>query len=435
MSLRYLANRILAQEGRALLTRLERVKPFALLETMVPAANVSLAAQAAIEQYLIKGRQAVYTMVTSFLSWLNEPGGRLASPEDAQRRFSFLRLQFNAALDQFDIFADVMSQRSEHETGVWLAGLDVVAADALSLPKYYQAPAVACYLDRGFGAAIRRARTRLPGGGWNPVAIIRVPRERMVGSGIASSLVHEVGHQASALLDLVASLRPVLRGLQTGGTDAELWRLWERWISEILSDFWSVAKVGIAATLGLMGVVTLPRPFIFRINVNDPHPVPWIRVKLSCAMGEALYPHPQWTKLGALWSSFYPTTGLDGERTLLLSRLETAIPAFVSVIVNHRPKSLRGATLKEVLGVETRQPSRLSALYRSARTDFRLLKRASPTVAFAAIGQARVDGTISPEEESKIIAELLKHWALRSTLVMSEVCAALTEERATALST
>ena len=59
-----------------------------------------------------------------------------------------------------------------------------------------------CYLDRGHGAAIRRARARLPGGGMSPVAIIRVPRERMVGAGIASSLVHEVGHQAAALLDL-----------------------------------------------------------------------------------------------------------------------------------------------------------------------------------------------------------------------------------------
>ena len=71
--------------------------------------------------------------------------------------------------------------------------------------------ACVCYLDRGVGAAIRRARTRLPGGGDNPAAIIRVPRERMVGGGIASSLVHEVGHQAAALLGLVSSLRPVLR--------------------------------------------------------------------------------------------------------------------------------------------------------------------------------------------------------------------------------
>ena len=90
---------------------------------------------------------------------------------------------------------------------------------------YYEPPPVICYLDRGHGAAIRRARTRLPGGGENPVAIIRVPRERMVGSGIASSLVHEVGHQASALLDLVNSLRPVLIGCNSkAGGEQVAWK-------------------------------------------------------------------------------------------------------------------------------------------------------------------------------------------------------------------
>ena len=154
-------------------------------------------------------------------------------------------------LTQFDMFNDVLTQRSETETGVWLSGLDVVSADALALPgDYYEAPPVICYLDRGVGAAIRRARTRLPGGGANPVAIIRVPRERMVGSGIASSLVHEVGHQAAALLNLVNSLRPVLQGLQRGA-ERVAWDLWERWISEIVADFWSVARVGVASRLVL----------------------------------------------------------------------------------------------------------------------------------------------------------------------------------------
>src|SRR5262249_58546694 len=102
----------------------------------------------------------------------------------------------NAVLSQLDLFNHVITQRSENETGVFLSGLDVVSADALALPGYYEPPPVICYLDRDVGAAIRRARTRMPGGGENPVAIIRVPRERMIGSGIASSLIHEVGHQA-----------------------------------------------------------------------------------------------------------------------------------------------------------------------------------------------------------------------------------------------
>ena len=187
--------------------------------TSVPAAAVSLQAQEAIERVLAHGRRELQQRVRGFREWLKSASGQLATAADAQRRFTLLRLRFNAVLTQVDLFADALVQRSEHEHGTWLGGLDVLAADALALPGYYDAPPVICYLDRGAGAAIRRARTRLPGGGKNPVGIIRVPRERMIGSGIASSLVHEVGHQAAALLDLVDSLRPELQARQQqGGT-------------------------------------------------------------------------------------------------------------------------------------------------------------------------------------------------------------------------
>lgn len=420
-----LASSMLAQEARALLTRLARVKPFVLYETMVPAAALSPLAQTAIERYLANGRRELRGLVQAYLGWLHGPEGRGALPVEGQRRFTLLRLRFNAVLDQFDIFADVITQRSEHETGVWLSGLDVVAADALALPGgFYKAPPVICYVDRGHGAAIRRARTRLPGGGENPVAIVRVPRERMVGSGIASSLVHEVGHQAAALLDLVDSLRPELQGLQQNGRrDQIAWRLWERWISEIVSDFWSVAKVGIASTLGLIAVVSLPRAFVFRLSLDDPHPIPWIRVKLSCAMGRALYPHPQWDQLAGLWESFYPTAGLDAERRQLFTMLEASMPDFVTLLVNHRPKALRGASLIEAMAVDERQPVRLAAHWQSWRISPAQMRTAPSTLAFAVIGQARADGRISPEVESRLLGDLLTYWALRSTLDIAAICA------------
>src|SRR5215813_14263677 len=222
---------LLEQEARALLARLEKVKPFAMHQTMVPAAALPPALLSAIDRYLIDGRRKVRLMVQNYVDWLVSRAGRFGSLEPAHRRFRLLRLQFNIVLSQFDIFADVLTQRSEHQTGVWLAGLDAVAADALALEgDYYSPPGLICYLDRGYGAAIRRARTRLPGGGQSPVGIIRVPRERMIGSGIASSLFHEVGHQAASLLNLVNSLRPVLQGLQRGsGANRVAWELWERW--------------------------------------------------------------------------------------------------------------------------------------------------------------------------------------------------------------
>lgn len=415
---------LVEQEARALLTRLQRLKPFALQMTMVPAAALSPAAQTAIERHLSAAHKRLQVMVQELLRWLRSPAGQAATPVEVQRRFTFVRLRFNALIAHFDIFADVIVQRSEHETGVWVAGLDEVAADALRLPgNYYQPPPVICYLDRGHGAAIRRARTRLPGGDENPVAVIRVPRERMVGSGIASSLIHEVGHQAAALLDLVNSLRPVLRGLQqNSGPQRMAWQLWERWLSEIFADFWSVARVGIASTLGLMGVVSLPRAFVFRVDLEDPHPIPWVRMKLSCAIGQALYPHPQWSGLAQLWESYYPRGELDRERRDLLALLEATMPGFVTLLVNHRPAKLLGASLTEVLQINQRQPAQLVAHYQNWGGGLDKLRAAPPTLAFAVLGQVRANGVITPEQESRWLADLLTYWAARGAIANTADC-------------
>jgi hypothetical protein len=422
------ALRLLGQEALALLARLGGVKPFALQMTAVPAACVSVAAQTAIETHLESARRKLRKMTLHFLRWLHSPEGQAESAERAQRRFTIVRVRFNAVLSQLDIFADVLVQRSEHDFGVWIAGLDVVAADALSLPGYYEAPPVICYLDRGHGAAIRRARTRLPGGDENPVAVIRVPRERMIGSGIASSLIHEVGHQASVLLDLIESVRREMRE-HPARSQSLPWTIWERCLSEILADFWSVAKVGISSTLGLIGVVSLPRAFVFRINVDDPHPFPWIRVKLSCAMGRALYPHPQWDRLEAIWESFYPTAGLDEERRRLIAMLEDSVAEFVDLLVHHRPLSLRGRSLAEVVATEERQPERLAAVFETWRSSPQRMRSVPPSLAFAAIGQARAEERISPAAETGLLTSLLRDWALQDSIDASARYAALPKLR------
>ncbi len=413
---------MLDQEARALLGRLARVKPFVLSEPMLLAASLLPPAQIAIERFLAQGRHELKERIAAFQGWLRGEGST-STPEEAQRRFTYLRLRFNAVLTQLDLFSDVITQRSESDNGVWMSGLDVVSADALALPGYIQPPPVICYLDRGVGAAIRRARTRLPGGGENPVAIIRVPRERMVGSGIASSLIHEVGHQASALLGLVPSMQAILKVEQGKGAEQQVWGLFERWISEILADFWSVARVGITSTLGLIGVVSLPRPFVFRLNIDDPHPMPWIRVKLSCAMGGALYPHPQWERIERLWESFYPTEGLNAEHRGLIGRIEAAIPVFVALLVDHRPESLRGKSLREAMEIEARQPERLTGRFQEWNQAPAQMYRDPPSLVFAVLGQARADERLSPEDEGQLLAKLLNHWAMRSTLDTSAFCA------------
>lgn len=414
---------MLEQEARALLRRIDRIKPFSLQETMVPAAGLMPASLIAIERYLMEGRHRLRRQVTEYIRWIQGPG-RTAPAVGAQRRYMVLRLGLNTALAQLDLFAEAITQRSEQEVGVWLSGLDVAAQDALALPGAdYAAPPIICYLHRGLGGAIRRARTRLPGGGDSPASIIRIPRERMIGFGIASSLVHEVGHQAAALLNLVPALRALLQQRRRLASEQQAWAMWERWISEIVADFWAVGRVGIASTLGLIGIVSLPRPFVFRIALDDPHPFPWIRVELSCATGRALYPHVQWDQLARTWEAFYPLQQLAPAQTATVDELRRTIPQLVDLLAHLRPAGLRGRTLGEAVATPERAPDRLTATFRSWRRQPELMRDAPPTLVFAVFARARITGLLTPEAEDRILSRLITHWALKSTLDIAAICA------------
>lgn len=412
------ASELLVQEAGALLTRLARVTPFSLIMTMTPAAMPSAEALQAIEQYLVLGRHQLRDKIRRYLRWLRSSASRQVPPAERQRRLTFLKLLFNRVLTQFDLFADVLTQRSEHKNGVWLAGLDVVATDVLNLPGLHlDAPPLICYLSPSYGAAIRRAGTRLPGGGSNPVTIIRVPRERMVGSGISASLIHEVGHQGAVLLGLIDSLRADLRKVAPRDPALlDVWPLWSQWISEIIADYWAVAHLGIGSTLGLIGVMSLPRAFVFRVNPVDPHPIPWIRVKLSCVIGQALFPNPQWARVNRIWDQLYPLSSQPPDKQDYFRQIEAALPDFVRVLLHHRPRSLRGKTLREVFPVAQRQPARLRALFRTWSHEPTKMRRQPPSLVLAVIGQAKADQRLSPTREGRTLVHLLNYWALRDVL-------------------
>lgn len=402
----------LINEAQGLLTRLNQLQPFEMSMPMVTAAAIPYSAQKGIHALIRKGSKALSDRVKQFIEVMRTvPSIRI---EKSQAAYSVLKLQFNSLLDQFDIFADVISQRSEHETGVWVAGLDVLARDVMNTKGHVDdVPPLICYLDRGHGAAIRRARTRLPGGDENPVAVIKIPRERMVASGIGSSLVHEVGHQASALLDLIPSLKPVLEGMAANDAQhGNSWKLFSRWISEILSDLWAVSFLGISATTGLISVVSLPKYFVFRTIDDDPHPFPWIRVKISLGFGKILYPEDQWQRLERLWESMYPPNDLKPEQAAIIKDLEATIPLFAKLVVNHKPVKLKGVSIKEIFPLQQRQPQRLRTYYRQWKNDYKIMNRQRPSLVFAVIGQARADNVITIFSENRVLSRMLKHWAM-----------------------
>jgi hypothetical protein len=173
----------------------------------------------------------------------------------------------------------------------------------------------------------------------------------------------------------------------------------------------------------LFAVVSLPKWFVFRPSGDDPHPIPYVRVHLSAAIGQALYPHPQWALLSKTWAAMYPLSDVvEGHRRDLLGQLAT-LPEFVRLLATHRPPSLRGLTLGEALSSPARRPERLLAAFERWRRHPYEMVTASPSLVFGAIGQARASGRITPENEAALLSHLLRQWAVRSTLDISAICA------------
>ena len=156
-----------------------------------------------------------------------------------------------------------------------------------------------------------------------------------------------------------------------------------------------MAHLGIGATLGLISVVSLPRYFMFRIKLDDPHPFPWIRVKLSLAFGNALYPHEQWQRYEKLWQSMYPLDKLDDKSLGVIDALIRIMPEFVELMINHSPPALKGKKLADIFPYKTRQPSQLQFLYNTWRFSPDAISAAPPSLVFAVIGQAHADADIS----------------------------------------
>ncbi|MGR0481509.1 MAG: hypothetical protein ACTFAL_08950 [Candidatus Electronema sp. V4] len=57
--------------------------------------------------------------MAEFQGWLHGDGAA-ATPEEAQKRFTFLRLRFNAVLTQLDLFGDVITQERKRGLAVRL---------------------------------------------------------------------------------------------------------------------------------------------------------------------------------------------------------------------------------------------------------------------------------------------------------------------------
>src|SRR5262249_43708612 len=139
-------------------------------------------------------------------------------------------------------------------------------------------------------------------------------------------------------------------------------------------------------------------------------------------IGHQLYPDPQWAALRRIWWQLYPPDQASPATAAVIELLLPTVPALAALVAGHRPAALGGATLADALAHPSRRPADLRRL-RAVMLADPAAARVRPALRFAALGQARWDGRLSAQAESREVDSMLRGWARESTLRMAEAAA------------
>ena len=412
------------------MTRLRQVRPFALQETMLPAAALTPTAQVGIDALLVGGRRLLRRQVLEFLTMAarSRPGRAArrgaaplhAGPPALQRRPVAVRPVLERHLSAQRARERRLARRARRvrrrrARAAWRA---VRPAGGHLLPAARPRrgdPARADATARG-RSRTRSRSSRCRASGW---------------SGTASDrrLCTRSATRRPRCWTWSPSLRPVLADADAGGSGGGARRL----------------AVLAALDLGDRRGSLERRHARDRLHARpDRRRQPAALVRLSDqprrSASEPVHPRP--SELRASARSSIPTRSGSGSRGSGTSCIPpgTSTPSAASCSrrsarrsrpssscsCDHRPASLGGRRLREVLPTAGRDPRSLTDLAQRWRTERRAYRAARASLAFAVLGQARWAGLVSPEDESRIVSDLLTFSAVRSTLDLTQTCSAHT---------
>lgn len=339
------------------------------------------------------------------------PGGLTAS------RLTWCQLQADGLFATLDLLTDAVAQRADARIGPLLAGAEVLARAALDarVPGY-RPPAPLCYLDRGRGGEIRRARTQLAGGVILPVALIRVGLHSLATR--LSTVLHEAGHQLAVDLALLGEAARLIERTSAGALGLPpLAALWRSWTGELLADAWSVcAGGGLLALDGLQRLLAaMPAPLAYAFSPGAPHPPGMVRARFTLELARVVDPAPDplLEQLDRRWSETYASVPLPPARRALVERLERAAPAVAAALAHHRFAGLGGQTLAGAAGSARVSGRRIAGLAPLASSEAPQLAALDPVVAIAVLCRARLATSISPRAAESASLRLLDSLAAR----------------------
>lgn len=327
-----------------------------------------------------------------------------------------IELDMATAFTFFDTYADVLTQRHPPELGRQLAGCDVLAWDALNRDHpalaIVQPPIVYC--DRGFGASVAREGIPTPGRGRNPVPLIQIPYSRLKEKYNLTSVLHETGHEAMKRLQLDTELPAVMRArLTRAGASPTIIDRFAMWMAEIGPDFWTFCAAGHAQAAGIKDILALPPAYVFRASPWDPHPMPYLRARLSFEWCRQVWGHGIWDEWDRAWQQLYPLVDAEGPSRSLARTASACLPVVSDVLLTHRFTALNGRRIPDLFNLSLLAPTRIGQIAATAGTGRLDLRPLSPSAQLAVFRTIRDRGNVSEDTIDRMMTGWLE--ALAST--------------------
>jgi hypothetical protein len=322
----------------------------------------------AMEQYLQQGvRERMSGMVAALslearaLELAVEAGRPSGELRQGVLRLRQRYLQVETVLD---FFGDAIGARANPALGDLLRGYDTLAGDSMAAslgPLGIDAPLALVYLDKGLGASILRAGIRL----WDeshpsPAASIKLTRHNLT---YPTALLHETGHQVGHLTGWNAELADHLAQV-VAPHSREVAELWRSWSGEVAADVHAFVQTGWAPVAALANVVDGPTSRVFPIRFGDPHPPPYLRVKLNVALCRSWYGAGPWDRVGRAWSERHPVP--PGDLGAVVQVSTEALGDIVDVCTRRPMTAFRGAPITTSVDPRRVSPAALADLTRRA---------------------------------------------------------------------
>ncbi|WP_407572547.1 hypothetical protein [Deinococcus altitudinis] len=215
----------------------------------------------------------------------------------------------------WDFYFELFGQR-QSRYGFWLDACDQIALDCyqhtwvnLGKARSVPAPPPFSFMRTGFSPATYRRGIplsrlgRLP----NPFPLIQLPYHRLVNPWTLGAVLHEVSHNLHSDLGLSQAVPAQIEAdLLRAGASPEVAATWRGWNRESYADLSGLLLGGPCVVASLMDVVGRSPAATYQFTPGKPHPTPYIRVLLSCALLRRMGFPEEAARYRRAWTALYP---------------------------------------------------------------------------------------------------------------------------------